>query len=117
MSDSPHELDQSIDGLAEMIEEARRLAEAGQVVELDVLAMKIAVLSDALAAGGKSAGKQRYIPRLEHLVEALGRLDIALRKRNVNLALDLEQADRRLRAQLAYGGDPAAKDVTPKDAG
>jgi hypothetical protein len=109
--DSPHELDQSIDGLAEMIDEARRLAETGQVVELDVLAMRIAVLSDALATGGKSPGKQRYIARLEHLIDALNKLEIAVRKGNVNLALDLQQADRRLRAQLAYGGEPTTKDA------
>jgi hypothetical protein len=39
---------------------------------------------------------------LEHLVEALNHLELTLRKRNVNLALDLQQADRRLRAQVAY---------------
>jgi hypothetical protein len=111
MNDSPHELDQSIDGLAEMIDGTRQLAESGQMVELNVLAMKIAVLSDALAAGGKSPGKQRYAAKLEHLVDVLNQLEIALRKRHVNLALDLQQADRRLRAQLAYGGDPVPKDA------
>lgn len=111
MNDSEHELDRSIDGLSEMIDNTRQSAESGQMVDLDVLAMKIAVLCDALAEGGKTPGKQRYVTKLEHLMDALNKLEFALRKRNVNLALDLQQADRRLRAQLAYSSDPVPKDA------
>jgi hypothetical protein len=101
-----HELEESIDQLAEMIDGAREMTEAGQMVELDVLAMKIAVLTDALNTG--APGGERPSPlvkRLEALVKSLNQLELALRKRNVNLALDLQQADKRLRAQIAYGAE------------
>ena len=100
-----HDLEQSIDQLAEMIDGAKRMTESGQMVELDVLAMKIAVLTDALAAQGRDQRQPSpLVKRLEALVKSLNQLELALRKRNVNLALDLQQADKRLRAQLAYGG-------------
>ena len=103
---SSHELEDSIDQLAEMIDGARRMTEAGQVVELDVLAMKIAVLTDALEAHRPSTERPSpLVKRLEALVKSLNQLELALRKRNVNLVLDLQQADKRLRAQVAYGGE------------
>jgi len=85
-----------------MIEGAQQMAESGQMVELDVLALKIAVLTDALNGKEDVERPNPLVPRLEHLMEALSHLELTLRKRNVNLALDLQQADRRLRAQLAY---------------
>ena len=97
-------LEQSIDQLGQMIDGAQRMAQAGQMVELDVLAMKIAVLTDALVAN-KADRPSPLVAKLEGLAASLDRLEIALRKRNVNLALDLQQADRRLRAQLAYGAE------------
>ena len=105
MTDTGHQLEQSIDQLAAMIEGAQQMAESGQIVELDVLALKIAVLTDALNDKGDVERPNPLLPRLEHLVEALNHLELTLRKRNVNLALDLEQADRRLRAQVAYRSD------------
>ena len=91
------QLEESIDQLSEMIDGARRMTEAGQLVELDVLAMKIAVLTDALNAGAPSGERPSpLVKRLEALVKSLNQLD---------LALDLQQADKRLRAQLAYGGE------------
>ena len=110
MTATGHQIEESIEQLAAMIEGAQQMAEAGQLVELDVLALKIAVLTDALNDAG-GAGKEEIerpnplLPRLEHLVEALNHLELTLRKRNVNLALDLQQADRRLRAQVAYRSD------------
>lgn len=105
MTATAHPLEESVDQLAAMIEGARQMAEAGQMVELDVLAMKMAVLTDAL--GGKSEAERAgpIVTKLERLMGALDHLEIALRKRNVNLALDLQQADRRLRAQVAYRSD------------
>jgi len=101
------ELEESIDQLSEMIDGARRMTEEGQVVELDVLAMKIAVLTDALNAGAPSGERPSpLVKRLEALVKGLNQLELALRKRNVNMALDLQQADKRLRAQVAYGERP-----------
>jgi hypothetical protein len=106
MSETSRELEESIDQLAEMIDGARRMTESGQMVELDVLAMKIAVLTDALnAREGEGGRPSPLVKRLEALVKSLNQLELALRKRNVNLALDLQQADKRLRAQLAYGGE------------
>jgi hypothetical protein len=101
-----HALEDSIDQLSEMIDGARRMTEAGQMVELDVLAMKIAVLTDALNVGAPIGERPSpLVKRLEALVKALNQLELSLRKRNVNLALDLQQADKRLRAQVAYGGE------------
>ncbi len=102
------QLSESAAQLAEMIEGARRLADAGQVVELDLLAMRIAVLSDAINDLHPEAARP-IRPRLEALVEGLNRLEYSLRKQKVNLTLDLEQADKRLRAQLAYAASPSGK--------
>jgi hypothetical protein len=105
MTATGHQLEESIDQLAAMIEGAKQMTESGQMVELDVLAMKIAVLTDALGDKAEVERPNPIVPKLERLVDSLDHLEIALRKRNVNLALDLEQADRRLRAQVAYRGE------------
>jgi hypothetical protein len=105
MTATGHQLEDSIEQLAVMIEGAQQMAEAGQLVELDVLALKIAVLTDALNDKEEVDRPNPLLPRLEHLVEAVNHLELTLRKRNVNLALDLQQADRRMRAQLAYRSD------------
>lgn len=91
--------------LSAMINDTRVMAEAGQLVELDLLAMRIAVLCDAVASLSVDVAKPLR-PALETLMGELDRLDYSLRRRNVDLSLDLEQADRRLRAQLAYGTAP-----------
>jgi hypothetical protein len=85
-----------------MIEGAKQMAESGQMVELDVLALKIAVLTDALGDKEAVDRPNPLVPKLERLMGSLDHLEVTLRKRNVNLALDLQQADRRLRAQVAY---------------
>ena len=107
MTAAGHQLEESIDQLATMIEGAQQMAESGQLVELDVLAMKIAVLTDALGGKPEVERPNPMVPKLERLMQSLDHLEIALRKRNVNLALDLQQADRRLRAQVAYRSDPS----------
>ena len=105
MTATGHPLEESVDQLAAMIEGAQQMAEAGQVVELDVLAMKMAVLTDALTGKPEAERPSPLVPKLERLMASLDHLEITLRKRNVNLALDLQQADRRLRAQVAYRSD------------
>jgi hypothetical protein len=105
MTATGHQLEESIDQLAAMIEGAKQMAESGQIVELDVLAMKIAVLTDALGDKPQIERPNPMVPKLERLMTSLDHLEMTLRTRNVNLALDLEQADRRLRAQVAYRGD------------
>lgn len=98
--------------LAAMINDTKVMAEAGQLVELDLLAMRIAVLCDAV--GSLEIDKARPLrPALETLMSELDRLDFALRRRNVDLSLDLQQADRRLRAQLAYGAVPGKDPASP----
>lgn len=105
MTATGHQLEESIDQLAAMIEGAKQMAESGQIVELDVLAMKIAVLTDALGDKPEVERPNPMVPKLERLMASLDHLEMTLRRRNVNLALDLQQADRRLRAQVAYRGD------------
>ena len=105
MTTTGHQLEESIDQLAAMIEGAQQMAESGQVVELDVLALKIAVLTDALGDKESVERPNPLVPKLERLMDSLNQLELALRKRNVNLALDLQQADRLLRAQVAYRSD------------
>jgi hypothetical protein len=107
MSAIGHQLEDSIDQLAAMIEGAKQMADSGQMVELDVLALKIAVLTDALSDKEQVERPNPFVAKLERLMASLDHLEIALRKRNVNLALDLQEADRRLRAQVAYRGDRA----------
>ncbi|MBI2254228.1 MAG: hypothetical protein HYU58_06400 [Proteobacteria bacterium] len=98
--------------LAAMINETKIMVEAGQLVELDLLAMRIAVLCDAI--GSLPVDRARPLrPALETLMGELDRLDYTLRRRNVDLSLDLQQADRRLRAQLAYGTSPAKSPGSP----
>jgi len=98
--------------LAAMINDTKVMAEAGQLVELDLLAMRIAVLCDAV--GSLAVDKARRLrPALETLMGELDRLDFALRRRNVDLSLDLQQADRRLRAQVAYGSGAGKNPGTP----
>lgn len=102
------ELADSADQLAIMIAAARKMADSGQVVELDLLAMRIAVLSDTINDLQPEAARP-IRPKLEALVEGLNGLEYSLRKQNVNLTLDLEQADKRLRAQLAYSAPSPGK--------
>jgi hypothetical protein len=106
------DLTSAVAELAAMINEAKVMAEAGQLVELDLLAMRIAVLCDAIAS--LPVEKARPLrPALETVMGELDRLDFVLRRRNVDLSLDLQQADRRLRAQLAYGSAPSKDPATP----
>jgi hypothetical protein len=99
------DLGSAIAELSAMINDTRSMAEAGQLVELDLLAMRIAVLCDAVGSLAQEKAKPLR-PALETLMGELDRLDYTLRRRKVDLSLDLEQADRRLRAQLAYGATP-----------
>jgi hypothetical protein len=99
------DLASAIAELSAMINDTRVMTESGQLVELDLLAMRIAVLCDAIGSLTTAVAKPLR-PALETLMGELDRLDYSLRRRNVDLSLDLEQADRRLRAQLAYGAAP-----------
>lgn len=102
--DLPH----AIADLARLIAAARRATDEGQIVELDLVAMRIAVLCDAVGSLDPLVAKPLR-PALEGVMSELSGLDFALRRRNLDLSLDLAQADRRLRAQTAYGGKPEKK--------
>jgi hypothetical protein len=104
---TPHhdDLPNAIDDLARLVAAARRATDEGQVVELDIVAMRIAVLCDAVGSLDPHLAKPLR-PALEVVMSELNALDFALRRRNLDLSLDLAQADRRLRAQMAYGGKP-----------
>ncbi|TXH38037.1 MAG: hypothetical protein E6Q98_04185 [Rhodospirillaceae bacterium] len=96
------DLHQTIGELAEMIDVATVLAHRGEQVELDLLTMRVAVLCDAIAGANRSE-VQAFRPDLEDMLVHLDLLENAVRRQRVHLALNLESADRRLRAQLAYG--------------
>lgn len=106
----PHhdDLPDAIAELASLVAAAHRATELGEVVELDLVAMRIAVLCDAVGSLDPKVARPLQ-PALEKVLTELNGLDIALRRRNVDLSLDLAQADRRLRAQMAYGGKPDEK--------
>lgn len=97
------ELPAAIADLAQLVASAKLATDAGEMVELDIIAMRIAVLSDAVSSLDPVVAKPLQ-PALEALMSELDSLDFALRRRNVDVSLDLAQADRRLRAQAAYGG-------------
>jgi len=91
----------AIADLAELIALARRASEAGEMVDLDIVGMRIAVLCDAI--GELDPARARPLrPALEQVVGELNNLELVLRRRNVDISLDLAQADRRLLAQSAY---------------
>lgn len=99
------DLPQAIADLAQLVGAARRATDEGQLVELDLVAMRIAVLCDAINGLAPEAAKSLR-PALDGVMNELNGLDYALRRRNLDLSLDLAQTDRRLRAQAAYGGKP-----------
>ncbi|WP_374372797.1 hypothetical protein [Dongia sp.] len=104
---APHhdDLPAAIADLARLIGAARLATDEGQLVELDLVAMRIAVLCDAVGSLDPVLAKPLR-PALDAVMNELNGLDFALRRRNLDLSLDLAQADRRLRAQMAYGGKP-----------
>ena len=106
------DLHQTIGELAEMIDVATVLAHRGEQVELDLLTMRVAVLCDAIAGANRSE-MQAFRPDLEDMLVHLDLLENAVRRQRVHLALNLESADRRLRAQLAYGQGQAASTPSP----
>lgn len=99
------DLPEAISDLARLVGAARHATDEGQLVELDLVAMRIAVLCDAIGGLAPEAAKTLR-PALDGVMNELNGLDYALRRRNLDLSLDLAQADRRLRAQVAYGGKP-----------
>src|SRR5689334_8335624 len=70
-------------------------ANDGQLIDLDVVGLRITVLCDALASAGKDAATA-WARELRDLSTALAVLDTVLRKQNVHLQLNIEQVRKHL---------------------
>jgi hypothetical protein len=84
--------------IADLLREMVTVVEAandGQLIELDIVAMRITVLCDALAEAGPEA-HGLWRKELGDLSKALAVLDTVLRKQNVQLQLNIEQLRRQL---------------------
>lgn len=88
-------LGRAITGLLREIITVVEAANDGQLIEFDMLAMRISVLCDALAGAGAEA-KGHWRKELADLNTALAVLDAVLRKQNVQLLLNIEQLRRHL---------------------
>lgn len=105
-----HAAIQELMGLFDM---ANDLARRGEQVNIDLLAMRVAVLCDAICDADPAIGRP-FRDDLEALLGHLDMLEATLRRERVQLALNLEAADRRLRAKQAYGR--ILPSMTPPDA-
>lgn len=95
------DFDNAIHEMANMINQARMMIEAGELVELDLLSMRVAVLCDAIIS--LPLEKSRNLrSKLEAIMTEINKLEYIVRRQNVDLSLELQSADRRLRAKLAY---------------
>jgi len=84
--------------IADLLREIVAVVEAandGQLIELDIVAMRITVLCDALANAGDEA-RGLWRKELGDLGKALAVLDTVLRKQNVQLQLNIEQLRKQL---------------------
>jgi hypothetical protein len=84
--------------IADLLREIVAVVEAangGQLIELDMVAMRVTVLCDALAEAGDEA-RGLWRKELGDLSKALAVLDAVLRKQNVQLQLNIEQLRRQL---------------------
>ena|SRR5215475_2134392 len=83
-------LGRSIVDLHREIVAALDAANDGQLIDLDVIGLRITVLCDALNGAGRDA-TNIWVRELRDLSKALAVLDTILRKQNVNVQLDIEQ--------------------------
>jgi hypothetical protein len=84
--------------IADLLREMVVVVEAandGQLIELDIVAMRITVLCDALSEAGPDA-RGLWRKELGDLSKALAVLDTVLRKQNVQLQLNIEQLRKQL---------------------
>lgn len=88
-------LGRAITGLLREIVAVVEAANDGQLIEFDMLAMRISVLCDALGGAGAEA-KGHWRKELGDLNTALAVLDAVLRKQNVQLLLNIEHLRRHL---------------------
>jgi len=93
LSDSA--LGRSITDLHREIVAAVDAANEGQLIDLDVIGLRITVLCDALGGAGADA-TQAWVKELRDLSTALAVLDTILRKQNVHMQLNIEQLRKHL---------------------
>lgn len=97
-TDSAHNhtaLGRSIIDLHREIVTAVDAANDGQLIDLDVIGLRITVLCDALNSAGREATRD-WVKELRDLSTALAVLDTILRKQNVHLQLNIEQLRKHL---------------------
>jgi hypothetical protein len=70
-------------------------ANDGQLIDLDVIGLRITVLCDALGGAGREATRS-WVKELRDLSTALAVLDTILRKQNVHVQLNIEQLRKHL---------------------
>jgi hypothetical protein len=88
-------LGRSITDLHREIVAALDAANDGQLIDLDIIALRITVLCDALAGAGKNAAGG-WVDELRDLSTALAVLDTILRKQNVHVQLNIEQLRKHI---------------------
>ena len=97
-NDSTHTesaLGRSIIDLHREIVAAVDAANDGQLIDLEVIALRITVLCDALSGAGKAA-TNAWVRELRDLSTALAVLDTILRKQNVHVQLNIEHLRKHL---------------------
>jgi len=88
-------LGRSITDLHREIVAAVDAANDGQLIDLDVIGLRITVLCDALGSAGRDA-THGWVKELRDLSTALAVLDTILRKQNVHVQLNIEQVRKHL---------------------
>jgi hypothetical protein len=88
-------LGRSITDLHREIVAAVDAANEGQLIDLDVIGLRITVLCDALSGAGPDAIRA-WVKELRDLSTALAVLDTILRKQNVHVQLNIEQLRKHL---------------------
>jgi hypothetical protein len=88
-------LGRSIADLHREIVAAVDAANDGQLIDLEVIALRITVLCDALGGAGKDAAGA-WAKELRDLSTALAVLDTILRKQNVHVQLNIEHLRKHI---------------------
>ena len=88
-------LGRSITDLHREIVAAVDAANDGQLIDLDVIGLRITVLCDALGGAGKD-GTAAWVGELRDLNKALAVLDAILRKQNVHVQLNIEHLRKHI---------------------
>jgi hypothetical protein len=88
-------LGRSIADLHREIVAAVDAANDGQLINLDVIGLRITVLCDALSGAGKDSATM-WVRELRDLSTALAVLDTVLRKQNIRVHLNIEHLRKHI---------------------